>query len=618
MIYPIFDIEADGLYASKIHCLSVNDGKCIKSTTSYTVMRKFFLNAKVLVGHNIIRWDLPTVERILNIKIPCENIIDTLAVSWYASPDRNEHGLESYGKDYDLHKTEINDWVGLSAEEYITRCERDVEINTRLWEDQSKFLQKLYGDDKGVDAILTFLRFKMQCAALQEASRWRLDIPACEAGIAELQQTKAQKEIELKAIMPRVPVYTTKTRPAKMFLQNGSLSAYGLKWVELCSNLGADPSTTEEIKYQSSDKEPNPNSGDQVKQYLFSLGWQPDEFKYVPDKDNPKKNRAIPQINTKVPGEHGLSQSVQRLVERHPELEPLDGLSVISHRLTILTGFIENVDAEGYVKAEMQGLTNTLRYKHKTCVNLPKEERIRGCLIAPDGMELCGSDMSSLEDKMKQHFMMPYDPEYVAEMQVPGYDPHLNLAAFAGAIEKEQELAVRDGDKAVKKLLKAIRDAYKTTNYACQYGAGGKKVALSAGLPVQEGYKLHDAYWKRNWAIKSIADACITKTVDGSMWLWNPIASLWYSLRHDKDRFSTLCQGSGDYCFNVWLKHILRKRRQLTAQFHDEGVWTIRKGFRKQCTELLTWAIDETNKELNLNVKLGIDIQFGDRYSEIH
>jgi DNA polymerase III epsilon subunit-like protein len=623
MMYPIFDIEGDSLTATKIHCLSVNDGKRIKTTTDYDNMRKFFLKADVLIGHNIARWDIPTVERILEIKIPCKHVIDTLAISWYMSPDRAKHGLESYGVEYGLLKTEIEDWVGLDIKEYIRRCERDVEINTRLWEEQLAFLRKLYGNDQEVERLLAYLRLKMDCAALQEASRWKLDVPACQAGITMLEETKVQKTQELRAIMPRVPVFTTKTKPKKMFLQNGKLSSLGLKWKDLCQEYNADPETTNEITYQSGDTDPNPGSHDQMKNFLFSLGWKPDEFKYVPDKDNPKKTRAIPQINTKVPGEWGLSQSVQRLVEKHPNLEPLDGLSVITHRLSILEGFISNVDSEGYVKAEMQGLTNTLRYKHKTCVNLPKPsvpygELIRGCLIAPDGMELCGSDMSSLEDKMKQHFMVPYDPEYVAEMQVEGYDPHLNLAAFAGAITKDVELQIRAGDKALKKLVKGIRDAYKTTNYACQYGAGGPKVALSAGLSKDEGYKLHKAYWDRNWSIKAISEDCITKTVEGSMWLWNPIAKLWYSLRNDKDRFSTLCQGSGDYCFNVWLKHVLSKRKQLTAQFHDEGVWTVRKGFREQCTELLTWAINETNKELNLNVKLGIDIQFGDRYSEIH
>ena len=51
---------------------------------------------------------------------------------------------------------------------------------------------------------------------------------------------------------------------------------------------------------------------------------------------------------------------------------------------------------------------------------------------------------------------------------------------------------------------------------------------------------------------------------------------MWYSLRFDKDRFSTLNQGTGAYCFDTWVKYILSKRPQLTGQFHDEVILEIK------------------------------------------
>jgi len=124
-------------------------------------------------------------------------------------------------------------------------------------------------------------------------------------------------------------------------------------------------------------------------------------------------------------------------------LELLDGLSVISHRISILKGFLSAVDEEGYVQAQVQGLTNTLRWKHKVCVNLPGIDKpygddIRGCLICPEGYVLVGSDMSSLEDRTKQHYMWDFDPDYVKEMMTDDFDPHLGLAEFAGALTKEE------------------------------------------------------------------------------------------------------------------------------------------------------------------------------------
>jgi hypothetical protein len=71
-------------------------------------------------------------------------------------------------------------------------------------------------------------------------------------------------------------------------------------------------------------------------------------------------------------------------------------------------------------------------------VDKPWGAEIRGCLIAPDGYDLVGSDMVSLEDTTKRHYMNPYDPAYVAEMSLPGFDPHLSLSLFAGTITKDE------------------------------------------------------------------------------------------------------------------------------------------------------------------------------------
>ena len=68
----VFDIEADNLLddATKIHVLSyaVPDGAVV-SITDYDEMRSFFLSADRLIGHNIVRYDIPLVEKLLGIKV---------------------------------------------------------------------------------------------------------------------------------------------------------------------------------------------------------------------------------------------------------------------------------------------------------------------------------------------------------------------------------------------------------------------------------------------------------------------------------------------------------------------------------------------------------------------
>ena len=102
------------------------------------------------------------------------------------------------------------------------------------------------------------------------------------------------------------------------------------------------------------------------------------------------------------------------------------------------------------------------------------------------------------------------------------------------------------------------------------------------------------------------------------MWLFNPVSHFWYSLRQPKDKFSTLNQGTGVYCFDTHVRNIRNTGIKISLQYHDE----IGFGFLKKDEELikqkLNKAISETNAELTLNVPLGISIDIGDNYAEAH
>lgn len=627
MAIKVFDIEADGLRPTKIHCLSTTTNSGVKTTFNYGNMRKFFSHKdNIAVAHNGIRYDAPVCKRILGVEIKCK-VVCTLALSWYLYPTRIFHGLADWGEEFGIPKPPIDDWENLTPEEYKHRCEEDVKINKMLWDKIWNDLMTLYsGDEEAAWRLIDYLSFKMECAAEQERSRWRLDIPLCKETLEGCLNDQEEKVIELKKWMPRVPIYAKKSRPAKPFLQSGKLSATGRRWKEFCDEHDIDFDSEEEYKYDTgTTAEPNPNSHKQLKDWLFGLGWQPCTFEYKRNKQTGEV-RKIPQINKKHGG--GLTSSIKQLFEKCEGLKVLDGLSILSHRIGILRGFLKNVDKDGYVEAQIQGFTNTLRFKHRVCVNLPAPDKpygkqIRGCLIAPEGYELCGSDMCSLEDRTKQHYMYPYDPAYVDEMNVPDFDPHLDMCIQGKMMTPEEADLYKKADDAFKKTelfksLHVLRKQGKQTNYSCVYGAGAESVARDAKLPLHKGKALVETYWKRNWSVKAIARDQRVKSALGVMWLYNPVAKLWYYLKHDKDRFSTLNQGTGTFCFDSWVKKFRSKRSQLTGQFHDEVILTVKKGHREKAVALLKWAIGEVNKELKLNRSLDVDVEFGDRYSDIH
>jgi len=622
----IFDCETDNLLeeATKIHVLAYQDGDQVRYTHDYNQMRTILTEAKVLIGHNIVRFDIPVLERILGISIKAK-LYDTLPMSWVMFTDMMQHGLEVHGERYGVPKPSVTDWQNLSPQEYAHRCVEDVKINIKLWDDLIKRFKLVYGNDKeNMDRYLQYLTFKMKCAAMAEQSKWKLDIELVETSLNKIIKLQEEKVEELSAVMPPVPQYRKKQKPKTMFKKDRTLSAHGQEWFDECKKQGLDPSQDEPLKILKGYDKANPNSSDQVKDWLFSMGWEPCTFDYKKEEDG--SERTVPQVRKD--GE--LAPSVTLLIEEHPEVELLDGLTVLQHRRSIFEGLLESVDESGYVKAEIAGLTNTLRFKHKKpLVNLPGVDKpwgkeIRGSLIAREGHILCGADMVSLEATTKKHFIHPYDPAYVYEMSQPGFDEHLDLAVKSGYISQDDynfytqsdEDTVNDKDRF--KNIKKVRKKFKPVNYASVYGVGAKKLSRTTGMSVQEAGQLIDSYWDRNWAVKQFASEQEVKTVGGQMWVKNPVNNFWYTLRFEKDIFSTLNQGTGAYCFDQWVAHYLTKRPNIIGQFHDESINDVPVGEEQEHEAALKWAIQKVNEKLKLNVDLDVSVQFGNRYSDIH
>jgi len=186
-------------------------------------------------------------------------------------------------------------------------------------------------------------------------------------------------------------------------------------------------------------------------------------------------------------------------------------------------------------------------------------------------------------------------------------------------LQEMQALPEEEQDKLFKRLNK-VRHSAKQVNYSCTYGITPAGLARNTGMPIDECTKLHTTYWKVNWSLNAIADACVVKNCMGTKWLYNPVSGFWYSLRHDKDRFSTLNQGTGVYCFDRWVEGIREKKLPIVGQMHDEIIGLIRdvEGVKNRALKLLKDSVSKVNKELKLNRDLDCDVQFGYNYGDIH
>lgn len=699
----VADIEANGLLdeATRIHVLSCtmsnNKSYDLRGSERQKLINfcNYHINNNIpVVGHYFILFDVPLLEKILGVDLSKLMVVDTLALSWYLNIERDQHGLDSFFDDYGIKKPFIDeaDWdfqsedseeVAAHYERMRFRCEQDVAINKALWgdlqarlidmytrvkdnidkgfvdgrrvsEDEVCYIDSLKGlsVDEHIDRILTFLMFKMDCARLQEKTRFRADREWLLRTEAMLSSKIEEARVELEGVMPKVPIYGKKDKPKKPFLKNGDLSASGLSWNEAIEgitnfdeygkplSLVVDKDT---IKVLKGYEEPNINSHQQIKDWLYSLGWKPVSFKYVKDKkaqqvwaDSGFKKelkpevRKIPQLSIDTDEGKDLCPSVIKLAEDVPEIMAYSKYTMVKHRHDTIKGFISAMSEDGYLKARIGGFTNTLRVAHRELVNLvgvdkPYGEEIRGALTCLDDEILIGSDLSSLEDRVKHTFMIPYDPDYVATMMDEKYDPHIATALSAKLITQEEFDDFMKGvksDNAIKQ-----RRAGKTTNYCSVYNGSADTIALSAGIDLSLAKQLHKGYWELNWAVKSIAeDLCVIVDKFKQKWLINPINGFCYNIRKDSDRFSTLCQGTGSFFFDMWVDNILDGMEEgigekvLIFQAHDEYVSRAKDtpANRELLKDITIGAINKVNRDFKLRRELGCQVCFGKRYSEIH
>lgn len=386
-------------------------------------LRSFFIwhlqNGVPLVAHNGICYDIPLAEKILGLDLSGIMLIDTLALSWQLNTKREAHGLDTFFADYGIAKPKIDDWENLTYEEYRHRCEEDVKINWELWKDLSLrlfqmykiaqryidsdlvggtrlkgevcYIDKLKGRpvDSAVDSILTFLMFKMDTVRLREKTRWKADLEALRVLHDELEGTILTAKANLEAVMPPVPQYILAKKPKVMRKKDQTLSAAGERWQLLMrqhnnrerddkGNLLAIGVDMDNIKRLKNYKDPNANSPGQIKDFLFSHGWEPRTFKFVVDKAEKQawaesgfkkelkpKGRNIPQISKDGDNGKELCESVVELAEKVPAILNYQKYTLIKHRLDMVKGFLENISEDGYLRAGVGGFTNTLRDQHR-------------------------------------------------------------------------------------------------------------------------------------------------------------------------------------------------------------------------------------------------------------
>jgi hypothetical protein len=437
----IFDLESDGLYdaVTVIYCIVIHD---IGSQQTFTYgpdhiadALAHLATADVLIGHNIIFYDIPVLQK-LHSFVAKARIIDTLICTRLIWPkevldvldteqypqvppaNRGSASLKAWGWRLASHKIDFKDFTQYS-QEMLDYCVQDVVVTFNLWQ--------FIAAQNYPEAALKLEHDFALAINKQIRAGIPFDVDACLDLVDVLRAKQQELEAHLKQIFP--PIKHEKTFIPKV---NNSKRGY--------------------VKGQAFTKthweEFNPGSREQIVQRLQDkYGWQPEALT--------EKGNCI--LNDDVLGSLP-----------YPEAAPLSEYMLVKKRLgQIADGRNAWLKLVNNTTGRMHGdlVTNgciTGRAAHRN-PNMgqvpagysPYGHECRNLFQAPQGWDLIGIDAKALELRCLAGYLALWDDGEYASLVI---NPEIDIHSF-----NQEQFGVD------------TRDISKRLLYGLLYGCGAVK-----------------------------------------------------------------------------------------------------------------------------------------------
>ena len=568
----IFDIETNGLKPSVIWCLcAVKDGEMVTlEMPTQKDVEELLEGVTEVIGHNIIRYDIPVVNRLLGITFEGLKITDTLVMSRLYNPSlEGGHSLGKWGERLKFPKGDYNDWSALTPE-MVEYCQQDVRVTERLYEVLSEKL-----DPFGTESIDLEHRVQTEIST-QIDNGWLLDQRKAFDLVATLQEKKYElEETVLQTFRPLATFIKTIKPKIK---KDGSLSAVGLKflgesWVDVAGEFSR-------IDYP----EFNLGSRQQIGRYLQRFGWKPEKFT--------EKGQAI------------VDESVLATVTDIPEAQLIAEYLLVQKRIAQVQSWIEALEDDGRVHGNVNAIgAVTGRMTHSTpnmaqvpAVYSPYGEECRSVWIVPEGHKLVGIDASGLELRMLAHYMG--DDSYTHE--ILNGDIHTANQTAAGL---------------------PSRDQAKTFIYAFLYGAGDAKIGSVVGGSSNDGKRLKAKFLENTPALAELRDRVSTAANRGYLRGLDG-RRLW--IRSEHAALNTLLQSAGAVvmkkALDIFVEYAAKWKLEykLVGSIHDEYQIEALEKDAKNVGYLMVESIKAAGIHFNMRCPLDGEYKIGNNWAETH
>ena len=594
MKQAIFDIETNGLLKdlTTIHCIAIQDGKQsdrrVKSLKSYRPDQieealEVLENADEIIGHNIIGFDIPAIQKLYPQWKPKGKIIDTLVLSRLIKADLmsddatcavhpdgftrslwGSHSLKAWGLrmgnlkgDYDGGWTTFN-------EDMLLYMEQDVNVTFDLY--------RLLSQDRDFSQRSIDLEHDLAEICFRIGNNgWTFDKHKAGELYAKLCGRRLELQDQLDTLFEPWEIRTPFTPKV-----NNKARGY--------------------VKGETIDKVKviyfNPNSRKHIARCLTAkYNWKPQS--YTPSGD--------PKIDENV------------LIDLpYPEAKSLAEFFLVQKRIAMLAegnaAWMKLADADGKIRHNLVSLgtvSGRCACRTPNLQNVPSTRSVYGkecrdLFTVPKGWSLLGSDLSGIELRCLAH-LLDDGGEYAK--QIMESDIHTFNQKAAGL---------------------PTRDASKTFIYSTIFGGGDSLIGKIVGGTAKDGKRLKADFEKNVPAFKSLKQELASaykrkgfiKGIDGRKLF----------IRSDHRCLSQILQNAGAVIAKQWVKLI---DKEITKQgieayivgfIHDEVQIACKS---KEVAEYVGHHItrrmaQKAGEDFNFRIPIESEFNVGATWSDTH
>ena len=597
MSKAFFDIETDGLKATRVHCICAmldNNESTIYNfigENNYGQFRDWLDSESVnsLVGHNIISFDVPILRRLSGLGWDFD-LRDTLVLSRLSNPSlEGGHSLRAWGERLGTYK---DDYTG-GWEEFNTDmlqyCKQDVRVTKALYEhlNEQEDTASAEIEHKTANIIQKQTDNGM---ALNEKRAYEL--------LAEMKEKVLDIEDEVHERFEPLPVWTplhwlgdrTHTKDGRKTVNYLKQLDKGAYW-----RLDEGLKPEEEWGYYEY-PEFNLGSRQQIAKYLQHFGWKPKAFT---DKGNViVDEKVLKTVNI-------------------PEAKLILDYLTLTKRIAMVKSWVEAIDDDtGRVHGKVNpcgAVTGRMTHSKPNCAQVPASKYgddgevlwgfdgdygadCRDLWTVPDGYKLVGIDASGLELRMLAHYMN--DDKYTNEILTG--DIHTTNQKSAGL---------------------RTRDQAKTFIYAFLYGAGDVKIGQVAGGGAKRGRTLKKNFLDNTPALRELRKNVQHKCKQG--WV-RGLDGRKLHIRSEHSALNTLLQSAGAVIMKkalVLLDEYAKKYKidyKFVLNVHDEFQCEVREDQADFFGGLAVGSIVQAGKSFNLNCPLDGEYKVGETWQQTH